>query len=132
MGQKERTKKNIFPLRFQDTTGRDLFVFAILLLLALLAAHYFGVLVFIIEYVDKRPGAVIFLDEFVAGMLVLSTGLFIFLLRKMAQLKEETAERIRLQEELLKRCQTEAQIEKIISHQLHVEVEERRKEGRQR
>ena len=127
MGQNKEDRKKTLRPSAGDYTIRDLFIFGIILLLALVAAHYFGVLVFIIEYVDKRPGAVMFLDEFVAGLLVLSIGLFIFLLRKMSELKSETAERMRLQEELLKRCQTEAEMEKIISHQLHVEVEERKR-----
>lgn len=127
MEPKAKTRQNMFPFRFRDTTPRDLLIFGIILLLALAAAHYFGVLVFIIEYVDRRPGEVIFLDELVAGLLVLSTGLFIFLMRKMHQLKKETVERIRLQEELLNSALTEAEVERIIGKQLHAEIEERRR-----
>lgn len=113
-----------------DNTTRELIIFGAALVLVLVVAHLLDLFVFVVNFLDYHRETMFYIDELIIGLAVLSTGLFIFLLRKTVQLKKETAERMRLQEELLKHCQTEAETERIVSRQLHVEVEERKRSER--
>ena len=60
-------------------------------------------------------------------LLTLSISFAIFAWRRWAELKKETAERIKLQEELINIAHTRMETERIISKQLHVELEQRKK-----
>jgi hypothetical protein len=66
-------------------------------------------------------------DEIITALLTLSIGFAVFSWRRWLELKKETAERMRLQEELIKACETKAETERIICKQLHCDIEEHRK-----
>jgi glucose-6-phosphate-specific signal transduction histidine kinase len=67
------------------------------------------------------------IDEIITALLTLSIGFAIFSWRRWRELKKETAERLRLQEELIKIAETKAETERIICKQLHCEIEEYKK-----
>jgi hypothetical protein len=57
----------------------------------------------------------------------LSIGFAIFSWRRWLELKKESAERIKIQEELVRIANTKAETERIISKQLHFEIEQRKR-----
>ena len=80
-----------------------------------------------IELFRKHPKAITWLDEIITGLVTLSFGFAIFSWRRWKELKQETAKRIKLQEELVKNAETKAETERIIAKQLHCEIDEYRK-----
>ncbi|MCX5712245.1 MAG: hypothetical protein NTY47_04125, partial [Candidatus Omnitrophica bacterium] len=66
-------------------------------------------------------------DEIITCLLTLSIGLAIFSWRRWLELKKETAERIKLQEELITVAETKAQTADIICKELRSEIDYHRK-----
>ena len=82
--------------------------------------------IFLVEFFQKYPHSITWIDEIITGLLALSIGFAIFSWRRWIELKKETSERIKLQEELIRIAHTKADTERIISRQLHHEIELRK------
>jgi outer membrane lipoprotein-sorting protein len=106
---------------------KDLVIIIIVLLFVLLISIFFNLFAFILVFIEKHPNAITYVDEVVTSLLTLSISFAIFSWRRWQELKQETAERIRAQEELIKIANTRAETERIISKQLHCEIEERKR-----
>lgn len=115
-------------LKFKDKNAlKDLFIISISLILIFIFSYFFDVFIFIVKFLDRYPRNIIYVDEVITGLLTLSIGFAIFSWRRWLELKKETTERIRLQEELLLIANTKAETERIVSKQLHVELDERKR-----
>jgi len=113
-------------IRF-SSAAKDLIIIAVFFIIVLAFSLYFNIFKFILELVQKYPYAITYVDEVITGLLALSLGFAIFSWRRWLELKKETAERIRIQEELVKIANTKAETERIISRQLHCEIEQRKR-----
>jgi hypothetical protein len=106
----------------------DLFLIAFVTIFLLILSYFFNIFVLFVELFQKNPKALTFIDEIITLLVSLSVGLAVFSWRRWSELKKETAERIRLQEELTRIAETKAETERIISKQLHTEIELRKSE----
>lgn len=111
----------------QMTNSRqDLFVLILVTLLVFVLSYFFDIFVFIVRFLEKYPRDIIYVDEVITVLLSLSIGFAVYSWRRWVELRKETSERIRLQEELLRVAETRAEAERIICKQLHVEIEQRK------
>jgi len=110
---------------------RDLVLLVAITLLVLLLSYFFDVFVLIVKFLQKYPDKIIYIDEVITALLTLSIGLGIFSWRRWLELKKETAERIRKQEELLKLTATQAEVERIISKQLRSDMDQMKQDVRE-
>ncbi len=114
------------PISKLSSATKDLIVIAVVSFLVFVLSYFFNIFGFIVKFLQKHPSAVTFVDEVVTLLLTLSISFVVFSWRRWRELKEETAQRIKAQEELIKIAHTKAEIERIISKQLRVEIEERK------
>lgn len=105
---------------------KDLVAIIIATLFMLCLSYFFNVFFLLVELFQKYPKSIIYIDEIIVGLLTLSIGFAIFAWRRWSELKKETAKRIKLQEELLNIANTKAETERIISKQLHSEIDLRK------
>jgi len=124
----EMQKAKNHHMRFKFTgASKDLVILAFSLVLVFVLSYFFDVFAFLVEFFNKNPRAIFWVDEIITSLLTFSIGFAIFSWRRWRELKKETAERIRLQEELLKVAETKAETERIICKQLHCDIEEYKK-----
>jgi hypothetical protein len=124
----ELEKKSV---KFPDTdTFKDLVILAVITIFVLILSYFFNVFVFLIELFQKYPKALTYIDEIITGLLTLSIGLSIFAWRRWLELKNETAERIKKQEEILRLTATQAEVERIISKQLRSDMNQMKEDVR--
>jgi len=116
-------------MRF-TTAFKDLVMLAVITITVLILSYFFNVFVFLIELFQKYPKAINYIDEIITGLLTLSIGLFIFAWRRWLELRKETAERIKKQEELLRLTTTQAEVERIISKQLRSDMDQMKEDVR--
>jgi uncharacterized membrane protein YcjF (UPF0283 family) len=109
---------------------RDLLIIGISCIVIFILSYFFSVFNFIVELFQKFPSSITWVDEIITLLVTLSIAFGIFSWRRLQELKEETKERIRLQEELLSAYKTQMEAEKIISKQLHSEIEIRKEAER--
>jgi hypothetical protein len=126
MGNLQKSKKKNSQFR-RTSAFKDLIIIAIVFVLVLSLSLFFNVFVFILELIKKYPKTLTYVDEVITGLFTLSVGFAVFSWRRWLELKRETAERIRIQEELIKIANTRIETERIISKQLHCEIEERKR-----
>ena len=110
---------------------KDLVLLAIVTISVLILSYSFDVFASIVKFLQKYPDKIIYIDEVVMGLLTLSIGLVIFAWRRWLDLRKETAERIKKQEELLKLTATQAEVERIISKQLHSDMDQMKDDVRE-
>jgi hypothetical protein len=115
--------KKISVEKHSTTAFRDLIILAVTTVVFLILSYFFNIFVFLVELFRKYPEAITYIDEIITLLLTLSLGLTIFSWRRWLELKKETNQRIKLQEELLMIADTKAETERIISKQLHCEIE---------
>ena len=118
---KKRNAKTRFTNAF-----KDMMAVIVISLFAVALAYFFNVFAFIVVLFQKHPKAITYIDEIIVFLLSLSIGFAIFSWRRWIELKKETSERIKLQEELIRIAHTKAETERIISRQLHHEIELRK------
>ena len=118
-----KEKKARIPL---TSVSKDLIVLGIISALVFILSYFFDVFVFLVKFFQKHPHSITYVDEIVTSLLTLSIGFAVFSRRRWLELRKETAQRIRLQEELVQHAKTEAESERIISRQLHAEIEQRK------
>ncbi|MFA5148357.1 MAG: hypothetical protein WC491_04430 [Candidatus Omnitrophota bacterium] len=106
---------------------KDLAAIAVILAIVSVLSYFFNLFAFLVELFEKNPKAITFIDEIITGLVTLSVCFAVFSWRRWVELKKETAERIKLEEELIEIATTNAEVERIISKQLRCEVELRRK-----
>jgi hypothetical protein len=117
--------------KFRATSAfKDLIIIVIIFILVFIFSYFFDVFVFIVRFLEKYPRQVVYVDEVITGLLTLSITFAIFAWRRWLELKKESAERIRLQEEIIKIAHTDAEVERIIGKQLRCEIDLRRQEDK--
>lgn len=104
--------------------SRDLIMLVAVIVLVLILSYFFGMFTLIVKFLQEHPDKVVYVDEVITGLLTLSIGLSVFAWRRWVELKKETSERIRNQEELLRITATQAEIERIIGKQLRVDMDQ--------
>ncbi len=102
---------------------RDIIILIVIAITVLVLSYFFNIFVFLVELFQKHPKAISYIDEIITFLLTLSIGLAVFSWRRWRELKKETTQRIKLQEELLLIADTRIEAERIISKQLHCEIE---------
>ncbi|MDD5465647.1 MAG: hypothetical protein PHP73_04845 [Candidatus Omnitrophica bacterium] len=112
------SKKSRFSSAF-----KDLAALAFIVIVTLGLSYFFNVFIFLVEFFQKHPRSITWIDEIVTGFLVLSIGFAVFSWRRWRELKKETTERLRLQKELIKIAETKAETERIICKQLKCDIE---------
>ncbi|TAM41710.1 hypothetical protein EPN54_01720 [bacterium] len=110
-----------------STSVKDLFAIAIIIITIFVLSYFFNVFEFLMRLFQEHPKAITWIDEIITGLLTLSICFAVFSWRRWLELKKETAERLKLQEELIRIAETKAETERIINKQLHCEVEERKR-----
>lgn len=125
MIDKEKVKLKDKMPKVTNTT-KDLLIIISIFVLVLILSYFYNVFGFIIDLVEKYPYLINYIDEIIMGLLSLSIGFAVFAWRRWLELKRETAERLKIQEELIRVVTTKAEIERIISKQLRSEIELRR------
>ena len=110
-----------------SASGKDLFVIAAILIIVFVLSYCFNLFEYFMRLFQENPKAIIWIDEIITGLLTLSICFAVFSWRRWLELKKETAKRLKLQEELIGMAETRAETERIISKQLHCEVEERKR-----
>jgi len=123
---KNNNTKPAFPRAF-----KDLVLLIGISFLALLLSYFFNILGLIVEYLQRHPDKILYVDEIITTLLTLSIGLAVFAWRRWLDLKKEAAERIKKQEELLRVTATEAETERIISKQLRVDMDQMKQDVRE-
>ena len=110
---------------------KDLVLLVSSVTLVLILSYFFDVFALIVEFIRRNPAKVVYIDEIIMGLLTLSVGLVIFTWRRWVELKNETAERIKKQEEILRLTSTQAEVERIISKQLHSDMDQMKDDVRE-
>jgi hypothetical protein len=126
MTKPQEAQKNSAKLRF-TSAFKDLIILAFILLLVFILSYFFNIFAFFVELFQKHPNSITWIDEIITGLLTLSIGFAIFSWRRWREVRKETAQRIRLQEELLEIAETKAETERIICKQLRCDIEEYRR-----
>lgn len=107
--------------------ARELAILAAVLVGVFIISYLFNIFGFLVEFFQKNPAALNFIDEIITALLILSIGFAVISWRKLAELKKETAERIRLQAKIIEDYETKLETERIICKGLHCDIEEFRK-----
>jgi hypothetical protein len=105
----------------------DLVVIGVVTVAVFVLSYFFNVFVFLVRIFERYPQAITLIDEILTVLVTLSIGFSVFSWRRWSELKKETAERIRLEKELIRAAETKAETEKIINKQLQCEIELRKK-----
>jgi len=106
---------------------KDLLAILIVTISVLIISYFFSVFAYLMRLFQENPKALTWIDEIIVGLITLSVSFAVFSWRRWLELKKETILRLKLQEELIRIAETKAQTERIISKQLHYEVEERKR-----
>lgn len=106
---------------------KDLLVIAAILAGVFVLSYFFNLFAYLMRLFLEYPKAITWIDEIITGLITLSLSLAVFSWRRWLELKKETTVRLKLQEELIRIAETKAETERIISKQLHCEVEERKR-----
>lgn len=110
---------------------RDLVLLVAITILILMLSYFFNVFDIIVKFLQKYPDKIVYVDDVIITLLTLSSGLAIFSWRRWLELKKETSERIKKQEELLSLAATQAEVERIISKQLHSDMDQMKQDVRE-
>jgi len=122
MAKTQEIKKINKKPRF-SSTFKDLAALAFIVIVTLVLSYFFNVFTFLVEFFQKHPRSITWIDEIIMGFLVLSVGFAVFSWRRWRELEKETIERLRLQKELIKIAETKAETERIICRQLKCDIE---------
>ena len=110
-----------------STSGKDLLVIVAILIIVFVLSYFFNLFGYLMRLFQENPKAITWIDEIITGLLTLSICFAVFSWRRWLELRKETTVRLKLQEELIRIAETKAETERIISKQLHCEVEERKR-----
>lgn len=126
----QQTKRKNPKVRMNMAT-KDLILLSVFTILMLALSYFLDVFALIVRFLEKHPENIIYIDEVIVGLLSISAGFALFAWRRWMELKEETAKRIKKQEELLRVTETQAQVERIVSKQLRSDMEEMKQDVRE-
>jgi hypothetical protein len=130
MSNAQETKnKNIKP--YSSRAFRDLVLLIAVTTFVFILSYFFDVFILIVRFLQRHPDKILYIDEVIMVLLTLSVGFAIFAWRRWQELKKETAERIKKQEELLKLTATQAEVEKIINKQLRTDLDQMKQDVRE-
>ena len=107
--------------------SKDLITLFCAALAVFLISYYGNVFLFLVDFFQKKPAALAWIDEILTVLVTFGIGLTVFAWRRWREVKKESAARIKAQEELLRIAETKAETEQIISKQLHCDIEEFKK-----
>ena len=110
---------------------RDLLVLIAITALVLFLSYFFNVFFVIVDFLQEHPDRMVYLDEIIMGLLTLSICLAIFAWRRWLELKKEASERIRKKDAQLKDTTTQVEVERIISKQLHSDMDQMKQDVRE-
>jgi len=130
MTNAQETKNNNTELH-PSRGFRDLVLVIAAVIFVLILSYFFDMFTLIVKFLKEHPEKIVYIDEVITGLLTLSIGLSIFAWRRWLELRKETAERIKKQEELLRFTATQAEIERIISKQLRSDMEQMKQDVRE-
>ncbi|MDI6606068.1 MAG: hypothetical protein QME65_02870 [Candidatus Omnitrophota bacterium] len=130
MTDAEKTGHNNPELR-PSRAVRDLVLLLAVTILVVTLSYFFNIFALIVKFLQEYPDKIIYVDEIITGLLTLSIGLAIFAWRRWLELKKETAERIKKQEEVLNLTTTQAEVERIISKQLRSDMDQMKDDVRE-
>lgn len=102
---------------------QDLVILAVVLVFVLVFSYRFNIFSFIVELFQRDPAALTFVDEVTTGLLTLSVGFAVFSWRRYQELKIKSERCLKAERELAVHAETKAETERIISKQLHSEIE---------
>jgi uncharacterized membrane protein YidH (DUF202 family) len=114
--------KKITARKHPSAAFKDLIILIAVTIILLVFSYFFNIFVFLVELFRKHPERITYIDEIFTFLLTLSIGLAVFSWRRWRELKRETEQRIKFQEELIMIANTRAETERIISKQLHYEI----------
>ena len=117
-------------IKYPTKALRDLIIIVIVSIFVFVLSYFFDVFIFIVRFIERHPGSVIYVDEVITALLTLSIAFAVFSWRRLLELKRETSERIRLQEEIIRIADTKAEAERIINRQLRSEIDIRKESER--
>jgi len=120
----EVKKKN---LKGMTCAVKDLLMLLIVTIFVFIFSYFFSVFTFLVKIFQENPDAITYVDETISVLLTVSIGLAVFAWRRWLELKKETAERLRLEEEIVGLANTKAETERIIAKQLRNELEYHKK-----
>ena len=126
----QKTKNKNAQLR-PSTAAMDLVLLIAVTILVLILSYFFDAFIIIVKFLQKYPDKMVYIDEIIVALLTLSIGLVIFTWRRWLELKKETSERIKKQEELLNLTATQAEVERIISKQLRSDMDQMKQDVRE-
>jgi uncharacterized protein (DUF486 family) len=122
MNNTQEIKKSNTVGRFTNAS-KDLIMLVLFSICIFVISYFLDVFKFLVGFFQKNPGAIAWVDEVIVVLVTLSVGFAIFSWRRLLEVKKETAERIRLQEELINMAEIKAETERIICKQLHCDIE---------
>ena len=117
--------------KYLSSTGKDLLIIGFILVVIFALSYFFDVFVLIVKFLQQNPSKIIYADEIITTLLTLSIGLALFSWRRWSELKKETSERMKKQAEIIRLTETHAEVERIISKQLHSDIDQMRQDVRQ-
>jgi uncharacterized membrane protein YcjF (UPF0283 family) len=120
--------KKISAKKQSSAALKDLIILVAITFILLILSYFFNVFIFLVRLFQDHPKAITYIDEILTLLVTLSIGLGVFSWRRLRELKKETAHRIKLQEDLIVLADAKAETERIISKQLHCEIELRKLE----
>jgi Tfp pilus assembly protein PilO len=130
MSNAQETKnKNIKP--YSSRAFRDLVLLIAVTTFVFILSYFFDVFILIVRFLQRHPDKIPYIDEVIMVLLTLSVGFAIFAWRRWQELRRETAERIKKQEELLRLTATQAEVEKIINKQLRTDLDQMKQDVRE-
>jgi hypothetical protein len=130
MANAQKTKNK--NTEFQSSSAfRDLVLLIAITIFILIISYFFDAFILVVKFLQKYPDKIIYIDEVITALLTLSIGLVIFGWRRWLELKKETAERIKKQEELLRLTATQAEVERIVSRQLRSDMDQMKQDVRE-
>ncbi len=110
-----------------STAAQDLIVLAASVIIVFILSYFFNLFSFLVTLTKKQPSLLPFIDEIISILITSVIGFSIFSWRRWWELKEETAKRMKLQEEIVALANTKADTERIIAKQLRSELEYHKK-----
>jgi len=104
-------------------SNKDLVMLGMFVMVVFVLSFYFNFFKFIVISFQKNIIALEWIDEIIMCLLTLSIGLAVYAWRRMMELKKETEKCIAAEKEVAQTAITRAETEKIITKQLHAEIE---------
>jgi hypothetical protein len=111
--------------------SKDILIIVSLTVCVFVLSYLFNMFTFLVRFFSNNTKALAWIDEILMTLLTLSIGFAVFSWRRWREMREETEERLRAQKELIIAAEAKAETERIIAKQLHCDIEELKKIGRQ-